>query len=253
MYKLFLLVCVFVIANSLAATDVAETVNSPILVIGAQLEGRLDDSETAGYSLLINELLPDRDDVNYQSFPLQRAIRTFEMEDRSCLFPTSIFAAALLTAVDPGEMIQSDPIDLVTSHFLTRKGEPTIDSWGQIDQHKVAIQQSVELSAVNRGLSKPQIVRTPNDRVALRMLMAGRVDVFYGWYPDSVIIAEAEGLELPDFNPNFVVFETTTHIVCKKGINAEPVLEYANRKIQALKQSGELRKMLGPHARIAKD
>ena len=75
--------------------------------------------------------------------------------------------------------------------------------------------------------------------------------VFYGWNPDALIIAKREGQQLPNFNPDFVIFETTTHLVCKGDIGAEPVIAFVNREIEQLRISGRLKTILGPYARIA--
>lgn len=237
-----------VLSFDLGADDT--TVSEPILIVGAHLEGRLDGTETAGYDQLIKIILPTDGSTEFQRMPLVRAIRTFAEEKHVCLFPTSVSAVESIAAIQDADFLQSAAIDLVTSHFMTSKQQPRINSFEDIRGLRIAVQRGVAAGALSKSPFKPVLVATPDDTIAFRMMQAGRVDGFYGWNPDALIIAEREGTELPNFNPDFIIFETTTHLVCKSNIGAEPVIAFVDKKIETLRSSGALRAILGPYARI---
>jgi hypothetical protein len=221
-----------------------------ILVIGAHLEGRLDDRKESGYTALLDRILPADGSSLYIKLPLVRAIREFDAGERTCLFPTSASAVASLVKMEVKQVIESAPIDFVSSHFMSAKGKPVINNWQEARENIIAVQRGVEVGAVSIGMLDENIIRTPDDTMSLRMLGADRVDAMYGWVPDAFILAKRERMQLPDFNPDFVIFQTTTHLVCKVGIGAEPLIEHVSARIQTLKASGELKKILSPFARI---
>lgn len=238
---------------SIACESNAQEEPKPITVVGAHLEGRLDNNPASGYNQLIPRILPeDRSVAVYQRYPLVRALRDFEQTDRACLFPASIISTVALTAVPAGILMESDMVDYVSSHIMTRKGGVSINEKADVFGRTIAVQRGVVYIELMEDADRFTVIRTPDDRTALRMLAAGRVDGMYGWYPDALIIASNNGIELPDFNPDYILFETTTHVVCKKGIGAEPLIEHINRRLTALRDSGELQTILGPYARLEK-
>jgi hypothetical protein len=236
---------------AVAARGDGDQQKAPIMLIGAHLEGRLDDDPQSGYNRLIRRIMPiDQSLAVYQRYPLVRALRKFEQTQRSCLFPASISASVALTSLKPDELFESAMVDFVSSHILTRKGQPMINSKEDVFGRTIAVQRGVEYTALMADSDRFAVIRTPDDKTALRMLEAGRVDGMYGWFPDAFIIAENTGIQLPDFNPDYILFETTTHVVCKAGTGAEPFVDHVNMRIRALRESGELQRVLGPFARL---
>ncbi len=225
-----------------------------IKVIGAHLEGRLDENPLSGYQVLIKEILPT-DTLNFQftRYPLTRALRDFKETKRACIYPSSTLAVRVLTGDQNTEFLESEPIDLVTSHIISAPHRPTFATVRDLDNHSVAVQQSVVTTQFLRESSTAIITRTPNDLSALKMLLAGRVDAMYGWFPDIFIIAEKNGLSLPHFNPELILFKTTTHLVCKKFDGNKLLFKIINTRIKDLKQKGDLQRILGAHARIVED
>lgn len=223
-----------------------------IEVAAAYLVGRLDEDPESGYNVLIQKLLPSKSHYfKYQRYPLPRAIRKFEISERICLFPASALAVQSLTKIMANEVLESVPIDLVSSHVISAPGRKVYQSFDELRGATMAVQFGVAAREFVETAAQFEIVRTPNDLLALRMVLAHRVDVMYGWYPDTYIIAEKNYLPLPRFDPELVIFRTTTHLVCKKFSGAEELLQVVNIRINDLRKRGELQKILGKYARIA--
>jgi len=223
-------------------------------VVGAHLEGRLDDDPASGYNQLIDHLLPHRPHFpNYQRYPLVRAIRTFMETPRSCLFPTSRIAAENLSGQPADAFLESEPIDKVSAHLFARAPELAPGTFNDILGKTIAVQRGAITNRVLEHFREGRIIQSPNDRAALKMLQAGRVDFTYSWNPDALIISEKNGLSLPHFNPQFVFFDTTTHLVCKKFDGANELLDIVSGRIREAKKSGKLRQMLGRFARIVNE
>lgn len=227
---------------------------APIFVVGAHLEGRLDGTPEAGYENLMLKVMPlDQSQAVFQRYPLVRALRYFEETERTCLFPASVSAAMALTEIEPADLIESVAIDRVSSHFMVRSDTNPPSNFDEMSGLTLAIQGGVKIEAMTGHETNFRIIRTPDDKTALRMLQASRVDAMYGWNPDALIISENNGLPLPHFNPDFILFDTTTHVVCKKASGVDAFLGRINERIEALRRSGQLREMLGPHARIVNE
>ena len=167
-YLLFLIFPTF----GLKAQEVP--VSPPILIVGAHLEGRLDGTADAGYDQLVKLILPEDGSIEFQRMPLVRAIRTFADEKSVCLFPTSISAVRSIAAIPDEDFLQSVPIDFVSSHVMTPHGRQTVNSFDDMNGLRIAVQRGVDEGAVSKSLSKPIIVKTPNDTTALRMMLAGQ-------------------------------------------------------------------------------
>lgn len=224
--------------------------NKPVDIVAAHLEGRLDEDPESGFNKLANLIFPRDGAASYQRMPLARGLRFFTETERACMYPASALAVQSLTSTSPDKVLESAPIDLVSSHVFTPPGGRVYNTFDELEGKSMAVQHGVEASQYIRTVVDFDLVRTPNDLSALRMVMAGRVDVMYGWYPDTFIIAEKNKLPLPDFNPDLIIFETTTHLVCKKFAGVEALLSTVNGRIEALRQEGRLQEILGRHARI---
>lgn len=242
-------------------------------IIGVHLVGRQDDNPGSGYSLLIKQLLQRSPiPVEYERFPFARAYRSFKEKERVCLFPSSKTSIEFFFPELLDELPLSAPIDLVTAHIFSAADAPILNDIQALVGKTIAAQHGVTMTPLLREKLPRQpsphdfatlmavfegsiatINRTPDDLTALRMVQAGRVDGMYGWYPDTYIIAQKNGLSLPHFNPDFILFETTTHVLCKAFIGNEKLISAINKGLRDLKNDGRLQEILGKHARIVKE
>lgn len=222
-----------------------------IKIIGAHLKGRLDEDPTSGYNVLLRKVLPaDTHYFNYQRYPVPRAIRDFFGTKRACLFPASSASVNVLTDHPTLEVHESEPIDIVSGHIVTAAGRPVINHEKELYGKMLATQRAVVIDQFIRRISSIKIVGVPDDLSALKMINAGRVDAMYGWFPDIYITAERYGIEPPNFNPDYELFRTKTHLVCKKFGGSERLFKIVNTRIRDLRARGKLQEILGKHARI---
>lgn len=245
---------IFLHPNTQAGVGSGQDPGELIKIIGAHLEGRLDENPESGYRVLMKELLPTETHYfEFNRYPLARAIRDFKENQRVCMYPSSKKAVEILTKDSTTKLLESVPIDLVTSHIISAPNRTTFATVRALDEHTIAVQQGVVITQFLKEGSTAHVTRTPNDLTALKMVLAGRVDAMYGWFPDTYIIAEKNGLSLPHFNPELILFKTTTHLVCKKFGGNELLFKIVNIRIKNLKHRGELQKILGKHARLVDD
>lgn len=235
-------------AGVIGGQDPGETIE----IIAAHLEGRLDAYPSSGYNRLLAKVLPTQSHyLKYQRYPLSRAIRKFDETKRVCLFPTSLSAIEAITSIKATELIEGNAIDIVSSHFFSESDQQIFSTIKSLEGTDIAVQQGIAETAIFNLEADFNMVKTPDDLSALKILLAGRVDAMYGWLPDTLLIAERHNLPLPIFDADFVSFQTTTHFVCKNFGGAQNLIKVLNMRLDALKQTGELQKILGPHAQVA--
>lgn len=234
-------------ANAAGGQDPGETIE----IIGATIAGRLDENPQSGYNLLFKRLLPSETHYfKFQQYPLRRAMRKFEQSKRVCLVPASITTITVLSHVGGEDLVESDPIDLVSSHFLTAPNTVPITSVQMLAGKRLAVRQGVALGHFDDPALKIELIRPPTEITAINMLLAGRVDAIYGWVPDIQILADRHKLPLPTFDPELALFKSTIHVVCRKFGGMEDLMKIVNLRLKALKESKELQKILNKHARI---
>lgn len=222
-----------------------------VLVIGARLDGRLDEDPKSGYNQLAANIFKNADGAVFQRLPMVRAITTFAREERVCLMPTSPEILSLLGNVDFEILVASDPIDIVSSHFFFRtRAEIDPLVFANPDRH-IAKQSGLDLQDVLGDQLKATVTHVPEMVIALRMLEARRVDAMYAWYPDVMIISERDGLMPPQFDPHEGDIEINTTLTCKSFDGVHAVLAQFNTRLAKLRHSGQLERMLGPYARLA--
>lgn len=242
--------CYIIVTLFLIPSNMASGQGRSIEIIGVHLEGRLDNDPQSGYNQLIKALLsPTEYKDSYQRYPFARAVRNFEKTERACFFPASQTSIDLLYPNAPIRVAETTPIDIVSAHIISAPSGPLFTSLAQLYKKTVAVQHTLAVPQFQKG-SNVKVLRTPDDLTALKALLAGRADAMFGWIPDTLIIAEKNKLPLPGFSPEFAVYETTTHLVCKKFKGHEQLIAQVNEQLKSLKKNRNLKQILGKHARV---
>ncbi len=222
-------------------------------ILAVHLEGRLDEDAQSGYNKLAKAVVPTSVyEHMYQRYPFARAVRDFKQKKNACIFPSSKSALKLLYPNENMTVLESDTIDTVTAHFISSAVNTPLSSFEGLKEKTIAAQHAVGVPNLLAERYGVKVIRTPDDLSALRMVLAGHVDAMYGWFPDIFIIAKRNNLPQPRFDPDFVLYQTTTHFVCKQFDGHEEIIGAINRNLKRIKKNGALREILGKHARIAK-
>lgn len=242
------LLCVMPVAVSSAGPfDPGEFIE----IVGAHLEGRLDEDPASGYNQVIDAILPSDDYLyRFQRYPVLRGLRQFTKLRRACIFPASEKSVRAFIGDMPLELLESTVIDRVSAHLITRRDMPAIVGFDELEGKRIVAQGGVGIGQFIPAGVDYTLTTTPDDASALKMLNAGRIDVMYGFYPDIILIAEKNGIELPHFKPDLVLFETTTHLVCKSFEGAADLINKVNIRTQNLKDTGRLKDLLSKYAQI---
>lgn len=213
-------------------------------------EGRIEADGSGHYADLLHEIYAEAGySDRLRTAPYKRAVRMFGNEQEVCLVPTVIFAViGQGFAKSADELIQSRPIDYVTGHFVSLAGSGvTVPDPSALDGKVVGAWSGLNVEAFmpKRDFT---LLRAESEVTTIRMLTSGRVDVIWGWVPDSYILFERLGLGEPVLSDPYL--SSSAHIVCKRTERSEKMMPHLNRAIDAMRADGRLKKILGKHSRI---
>src|SRR5690606_16972454 len=92
---------------------------------------------------------------------------------------------------------------------------------------------------------------TTTESIRVRMLHAERLDAIVGFMPDVLLASMALDLPLPHFHADLALFKDEgAGFVCIDTLANQAWIKQANSLLQTLKETGELRQILNPHADI---
>jgi ABC-type amino acid transport substrate-binding protein len=231
--------------------------NNPALTIYAiELDYRLSESGETQYNALLDIFTAlNNEKINAIVRPLSRTLISFKENKSSCIFPATFSA---LTVNDPfydpnvanDNFISSHPIDRVSLRILTKANQPTINNLMSLNNKSIATINGFNSEVIFSGLNV-NVEYTANEETRLKMLHAERVDAVIGFVPDILLAAEALNIPTPNYNEELSLITIEgVGFICHKSNTTSSFIAAANKKITQLKNSGEMRTILGPHADI---
>lgn len=247
---ILLALCAFTLAGASGAAAEAKK-DSGVRIVAFPKEGRMEADGSGHYAELVRTVLAEAG-YNDQliTVPVKRSLRYFETLDELCMVPLSKFGLShMYPNTDPNSLIQGVPIDYITGHLVTRPGAEPIRDMQLIEGKAVASWSGVNVDVLLPD-SNFTLLQSETEASAIRMLMTGRVDIIWGWVPDTFILFEEMGLGKPSLALDKPIFESSAHFVCKKTRRSEKLMPRLDAVIERMRNDGRLKKILGPHTRV---
>lgn len=225
--------------------------SSGIKFIGFPKEGRLEADGTGHIADLINKVLTEAGaSDSLITAPVRRARRLLETTHDACIvFSTKDLLPHYLPALKPEQLIESVPIDLVSSHLVTRTGSKPVTNPRTLEGKTIGSWVGVDVANYLPNMEYTW-VKTESEETTVRMLVEGRYDAIWSWLPDVHILTDRLGVDKLVLDEQAHLFAVTTHIVCKKTLKAELFMPRLNNILNVMRVDGRLKKILGEHARI---
>lgn len=227
-------------AQPQAQTDTAVT------LMGTRLQGRLEDGGDFPYNRFIAEILAELPEpVAFGIFPPRRVINGFMRTDDVCAFPSNV-SIALRSSPEWSafNLVQSDPVDSLSAHFFVRQGEVVPRVPADLADKDVAYTRGLDF-VMQFGVDSTRFYEAEGQRIYLRMLNEGRVDVIVGWVPGMERTVAEYGMTMPDYDPDWKLTTVPLHVVCKGTPKTAAFLESFNKALAIMKESGRLAEILG--------
>lgn len=222
-----------------------------IKVIGFPKEGRLETNGTGPYANLVRAIMAEAGYGDTMiTVPVLRAMRYFETEGEVCLVPTSKLAVSMqFPTIPPEKLTESQPIDYVSGHLVTRAGTAPISTAAEIKGKTMAA-----WVGVNAKVFFPEtdftLLKTETEVSAIRLLHSGRVDVIWSWIPDVYILYDQLGLGEPVLAKDKPIFGSSAHFSCHLTPRTADFIANIDVVIEQMRGDGRLKKILGKYARI---
>lgn len=228
---------------------VAEESRDAVVIAGFPKEGRLEQDGTGHYADMVQAFLAESDEpASFVIMPFKRVTRTFLDGGSICVVPAAFERwRHFVPSLTREDILESEPIDYVTAHIVTRAGEPTISDIRQLQGKRVSHWVGVPVDAF---LTDVDTIAAESEESNIRLLMSGRVDAIFSWSPDASILYDRMGLGTPNFAPDEPVFGSATHLVCRKTPATELLSRDVNQTILRMRADGRLKDLLGRHARV---
>lgn len=222
-------------------------------VIGLDLPNRLQTDGDGHYNAMWKRMVELGFSHQLDVLPLKRAFRNFSEHEDSCLFPTTVESLTTSFPQFKGKkFISSNEVDYVHLKVMTRPGEPIISDLSSLNGKKVALWNGLDPNIFLAGLDV-KAETTTSEEVRIRMLNSHRVDAILGFIPDTLIAAEKMQVTAPAHEGGYVFFDNqAVTMVCFESDKNRQLLNDFNQILSQIKSSGELQKILGPHARVHK-
>lgn len=247
---MFLSLCLLAGVMALSETSVRAQ-GDRVIVAGFLKEGRLEADGTGHYAdftraVLAESAVPSQ----FVAVPVKRAVRDFAAGDSICMVPAAFrvwrFSFPGLTK---GDIVESKPIDYITAHIVTRQGDPVISDVRELEGMRIGVWVGAEVDVFLKGIELTMI-RAETEESSIKLLMSGRVDAIWNWNPDIYILFDRMKLGSPNLDPDAPIFGSTAHFMCRRTAATEALIRDVDRSIEAMRDDGRMRALLGPYTRI---
>lgn len=194
-----------------------------ITVFTTELDGHHQPDLRGNYDQIVLTAARTADlEVELRFLPPARAIVQFSTCEDCCVSPCN---SAPDISHCPGATL-SDVWDKVELHaFNMTPGEMDV-SFDTLKKLNVGAIQGMPLgAAVEENLTNIRRVETPT--AAINMLNLGRLDVFLGWIPETLVYFKANNIPIPKYNVKAPVKSVPIGIACK-GPKSMRLIEAVN-------------------------
>lgn len=230
---------------------VAEGSRDAVVIAGFPKEGRLEQDGTGHYADMVRAFLAESDQpASFVIMPVMRTIRTFTSGRSICMVPAA-FERWRHHAPDMKreDVLESEPIDYVTAHIVTRRGDPVITDLKSLNGKRISFWVGLPVDAFLSGM-QIEMIAAESEVSSIRLLMSGRVDAIWSWAPDAFLLYDRMGLGTPNLVLDDPVFGSAVHILCRKTPSTAALMADIDKSIRAMRADGRLKEILGHHSRV---
>lgn len=213
-----------------------------IKIASYQIPGVIERDKSGFYDKVILKILKNtHKNYKYAVYPPARANSKFETKNADCLFPLD---RRFYKSEGSSNFINSSPINTAKIYIYSPEGKGPYSTIEEIKGKRIGTKRGTPLGPRWES-AKLNSIKVDTDEQNLKMLNAGRLDVFLAFIPDMNILKINKGIKLGNFNklkPFDVHFDS---LLCHKNKYTKKFVESFNIELMKLKSSGELKKMLG--------
>lgn len=214
---------------------------SEVMIIGIEVQGLHQKDRKGVYDQIITETVVKARLAILNVYPPARAARNFSNCQNCCFSP----ANENPEFYEFGEnVVQTDPMNFAKIYIFVPPGKSPISHLEDLLSKKVGVRRGMPYGKSFENIKiKLKTVTVTNLKQNIRLIQAGRIDVFIAYVPDAYKIFRE--LSLKPF-PHDVSHPIAVHqdrMVCK-GVKPEFIAKF-NEILNQMRTSGRLEQILG--------
>lgn len=239
-----LLVVVYLSALSMQSVIASEALPKTSVIAVNKIPGLLVEgqSDLAFNVVLTNLNKKIETDIQYKFYPAARASFVFRNKESLCMFPASLTS----NMNDSDALIDTYPLNTAKAFFL---------SGTVINAKNILAKDAKKLSiGFRRGntfggkidqLAHHNLVPLVSDQQSAKLLNRGRIDIILAYMPDSLALLNMYPKNPLVYSDDSFFYSQGDGFLCHKTEEGIALVAALNKEIEALKSSGELKRLLG--------
>ncbi len=220
----------------LALTPLA--ISQEVTVAAGVFIGVIEKDGKGPYQLILNEAAR-RSGVKLSEkvYPLKRAINTFVEKKVLAIYGMT---DAVISDIGKDNIITSYPLSVYKVYVFTKKGEPVISNYAQLNGKRVGGVDGYQ--AYYQGLIKNNIEISyfPTEDKQLQRYNVGRFDAIVGFMPDWIPY-----LDSLDYDPDFALLVGYDYMTVWNTSEGKLFVNDISKALLNMKLDGTLKKILG--------
>lgn len=238
MFRTCLVVVILIFTQHASAkTTVTIAVNS--------IEGLVElDSSDAPYNQILDKLktsLIDDFNIKFDYYPGARAAIMFQSQRSDCLFPASKNSPATDFTI-----IDSVPINFAHAYFFSKS---LITAKELLDKNQtpvtIAYKRGNTYGANISKLTHHNLITMDSDKKAIDFALKGRAEVVIAYMPDFAIMQGIADKAMLKYDDSSHLYSQHDSIICGKSEGVTRFIEAANKVLDTLSKTGEMKQILG--------
>lgn len=202
-----------------------------------KIPGLFEKDRTGTYDKIISHLSKILDKpIIYEVLPPGQLEYQFQRKKLDCVIPLDRRFWHM-----NGNFINSEPLNIAKVYIFSRIGEGPYTRIDQIKDKKIGARIGIPYGPKADNL-KLELAQTDDQNV--QMLNAKRIDVFLAYFPDMLLWKNTHTLSLPNHSITPLDIHNDAFL-CKDTPETRKFLTSFNAAVVKIRQSGELKQMLG--------
>ncbi len=200
--------------------------------------GVIEKDGKGPYQLILNEAAR-RSGVHFSEkvYPLKRAINTFVEKKVLAIYGMT---DAVIKGVGKDNVITSYPLGVYKVYIFTKKGEPVISNYAQLNGKRVGGIDGYQAYYQDLIKNNIEVSYFPTEENQLLRYEAGRFDAIVGFMPDWIPY-----LDTLDYDPNFALLVGYDYMTVWNTPEGRYFIDKISTALLNMKLDGTLKEILG--------
>ena len=233
-------------ADAIAGLSKTKTIS----IVGTSIVGLLSRQEPGPYNEVFDLITADyKGAVSLNIIPIRRAQRAFFNGQADCIFVGSDMPRLHeARGMDTKDIITSTPVKHISMMAYTRPEDSVITNEADLEGKIIALDAAAGSLDFLQPMFLPDMsyaIETSTPAQAFALLKQGRVDVAIAFDFDvSLLVKKDPSIANFKSSASYIIVNNEDVMVCKRSEAVELFIKHVDAKLEALRASGRLQKII---------